>query len=75
MQAKKKHVPIGGKRHHTNQSLNYMANYMVAVEQGKLWEGRRRKINSNSDGDRDRQRQRVLRVERFVTFSMFGVYS
>ena len=27
--ASKKHVPIGGKRHHTNQSQNYMANHVI----------------------------------------------
>ena len=25
----RKHVPIGGKRHHTNQSQNYMANHVI----------------------------------------------
>ena len=25
----RKHIPIGGKRHHTNQSQNYMANHMI----------------------------------------------
>ena len=29
---------------------------LVAGEQGKLWEGRRRKIDSCSDGDRDRDK-------------------
>ena len=48
---------------------------LVAVEQGKLWEGQRRKSDSDSDGDRERQGQQVLRVERFVPFSMFGLYT
>ena len=52
MQARKQ-VPIGEKRHHTNQSQNYMARDLVAGEQGKLWEGRQRKRDSSSDGDRD----------------------
>ena len=25
----RKHIPIGGKRHHTNQSQNYMANHVI----------------------------------------------
>ena len=29
---------------------------LVAEEQGKLWEGRRRKSNSSSEGDRDSDR-------------------
>ena len=44
----KTHVPIGGKRHHTNQSRD-----LDTEEQGKLWEGRRWKSDSDTDGDRD----------------------
>ena len=33
----KKHIPIGGKRHHTNQSQNYGKTYdLVAEEQGEV---------------------------------------
>ena len=62
--------PIGGKGCHTNQSQNYMANHVIWLlrNRGKLWEGWRRKSDSNSDGNR------VWRVERFVTFSVFGEY-
>ena len=33
--------PIGGKRHHTNQSQNYIANHVIWLlrNRGKLWEG------------------------------------
>ena len=50
--------PIGGKRHHTNQSQNYMANHVIWLlrNRGKLWEGRQRKSDSNNDGDRDSNR-------------------
>ena len=34
-----------------------------------------RRVDSGSDGDRDSNRWQFLRVERFVTFSVFGVYS
>ena len=45
--------PIGGKRHHTNQSQNDMANHVIWLlrNRWKLREGRRRK--SDSDGDRE----------------------
>ena len=67
--------PIGGKRHHTNQSQNYMANHMIWLlrNRGKLWEGQRRKSDSDSDGDTYSDRD--LRVEKLVTFSVFEVCS
>ena len=80
LQAKKKTCatpsPIGGKRHHTNQSQEYMANHVIWLlrNRGKLWEGRRRKIDSDGDGVNDSD-SKFLRVERFVTLSVFGVYS
>ena len=46
---------------------------LVAAEQGKLWEGQRRKSDSDSDGDTDSDRD--LRVEKLVTFSVFEVCS
>ena len=39
---------------------------LVAEEQEKLWEGRRRRIDSSSD---------VIETARFVTYSVFGLYS
>ena len=48
------HFPISGKRHHTNQSQNYMANHVIWLlrNRGKLWEERQRKTDRDSDGDR-----------------------
>ena len=52
----KKHVPIGGKRHHTNQSQNFMAKDVIWLLRNrvKFWEGWWRKSDSDSDGDRER---------------------
>ena len=52
---KKKHVPTGGKRHHTNQSQNYMAKQVIWLlrKRQKFREGQQWKSDSNSDGDRD----------------------
>ena len=41
----KKHVPVGGKRHHTNQSQNYIINHMIWLLRNGGSCGR--------DGDRD----------------------
>ena len=51
--------PIGGKRHHTNQSQNYMANHVIWLlrDREKLWEGWRWKSDSDSDSDRDNDRE------------------
>ena len=51
----KKHVPMSGKMHHTNQSQNYMANHVswLLRNRGKLWEGRQRKSDCSSGGCRD----------------------
>ena len=43
----KKHVPIGGKRHHTNQSQNDLAKHMIWLlrNRGK-WEGRQQRLTA-----------------------------
>ena len=63
--ASKKHVPIGGKRHHTNQSQNYMAKHMI-------WLLRNRE---KSDSSSDVVVIETASFESFVTFSMFREYS
>ena len=49
---------IGGKRHLTNQSQNYMANRVIWLLKNRResWEGRRRKIDSSGDSERDSDR-------------------
>ena len=49
--ASKKHVPVGGKRHHTNQTQNDKAKHVIWFlrNRRKFWEEQRRKIDSNRD--------------------------
>ena len=52
----RKHVLIGGKRHHTNQSQNYMANHVMLLlgNRGKLRGGQQWKSDSSNDSDGDK---------------------
>ena len=49
----RKHIPIGGKRHHTNQSQNYMANHVIWLLSNREFVGGTA-MKSDSDGDRDK---------------------
>ena len=62
----KKHIPIGGKRHHINQSQNYMANHVIWLLRNRGSCGR--------DGGK-RVTAAVTETVRFVTYSVFEVYS
>ena len=44
----KKYFPIGGKRQHTSQSQNYMANHVIWLLRagGKIWKGRGGKVKA-----------------------------
>ena len=72
MQVKKKRVPIDGKRHHTNQSQSYIANYV-------MWLLRNRGSIGRDSGERLTAAVTVIEtaieITRFVTFSLCGVYS
>ena len=71
----KKHVPIGGKGHHMTQSQNYMANHMIWLL------GNRGSCGRDSSGKLTavvmvtETKTETASFERFVTYSVFGLYS
>lgn len=72
----KKHpFPIGGKMYHADQSKNDMTMWrLVVLEEGDV-SGVMAARERERKKDRGKKRERVMRCERFVTLSMFGVCS